>query len=638
MKKTVTVLLCVVLLVGFNVAAQRTENLVQNGTFDTNMDSWSILNSQNMTVNATEGYCNFSTIKTDYWIEGNYSVFVNGTWYNITIGQGGNSVDWATLDGRIELQNTTTNLIKNYMFNSTAGNWTYSESGGTAHIRGNYSTSYNVSAPTSYGIESKKNTTAGSAQAWINQSAAISTNSSIRAEIYYNHWHDPQGGSVRSSFEIDHGTTEVIYNASSSATTGWLQVNKTILAQTGSINTKLWTAHSLNEGNTSWFAKANYWDECYINATNWVTNGTYYSAIINRTYYADWLEGGVDYKKDNYTFTFHTRTGPTPTPDGSWSSWQQMSGARVATNGEPYDEVDGYIQSPNNQYMQYKLELTTNNSWVTPQIYAIILTSVPLNVTTEWGTINQTFTKSYSNTTLLKYDWKIDNLNNTEIGWINISINGSVVGQHNFTYYTTNWATEEYNLSATHSAAGNYTLNISVYTRFNSTNGSATFLFDNVEFLIEKQTPTITAFTATNTTQQITFNGTFEDLTRYENDTFKGLNGIDSVEIEVDGHIITVTNITHLGDGEFEFNYVWLSPDIRLTNNTVNATLTVTDTETLQDTETISVEYPSLGSYLALILFMGLLPVVIIAMVIRSIAKDEKTPRSPGRLWTGAKK
>jgi len=93
-----------------------------------------------------------------------------------------------------------------------------------------------------------------------------------------------------------------------------------------------------------------------------------------------------------------------------------------------------------------------------------------------------------------------------------------------------------------------------------------------------------------------------------------------------------------LGDGEFEFNYVWLSPDIRLTNNTVNATLTVTDTETLQDTETISVEYPSLGSYLALILFMGLLPVVIIAMVIRSIAKDEKTPRSPGRLWTGAKK
>ncbi len=49
--------------------------------------------------------------------------------------------------------------------------------------------------------------------------------------------------------------------------------------------------------------------------------------------------------------TIATRTGPTPTPDGSWSAWSSE-----------YTNVGGStITSPANQYMQYRVTFTTSN-------------------------------------------------------------------------------------------------------------------------------------------------------------------------------------------------------------------------------------------------------------------------------------
>ena len=51
---------------------------------------------------------------------------------------------------------------------------------------------------------------------------------------------------------------------------------------------------------------------------------------------------------------FSTRTGPTPTPDATWSNYQQV--------------VGGAIQSPSARYIQYAANLTTPDDSVTPSL------------------------------------------------------------------------------------------------------------------------------------------------------------------------------------------------------------------------------------------------------------------------------
>ena len=58
------------------------ENLILNGDFSNGMDNWSQSRSQNMTINATEGFCNLSTIHTDYFDDYTQSHFDAGTFYN----------------------------------------------------------------------------------------------------------------------------------------------------------------------------------------------------------------------------------------------------------------------------------------------------------------------------------------------------------------------------------------------------------------------------------------------------------------------------------------------------------------------------------------------------------------------------
>lgn len=57
------------------------------------------------------------------------------------------------------------------------------------------------------------------------------------------------------------------------------------------------------------------------------------------------------------------RTGNTPTPDTSWSSWQEV----FALNG------DARIPSPSGRYLQYRLELTSGDDVSTPKVDKVTL-------------------------------------------------------------------------------------------------------------------------------------------------------------------------------------------------------------------------------------------------------------------------
>ena len=53
--------------------------------------------------------------------------------------------------------------------------------------------------------------------------------------------------------------------------------------------------------------------------------------------------------------TLETRSGGTPTPDGSWSGWEAVG-------------ADDAIASPNARYLEYRSTLSSTNNSVTPTL------------------------------------------------------------------------------------------------------------------------------------------------------------------------------------------------------------------------------------------------------------------------------
>lgn len=69
----------------------------------------------------------------------------------------------------------------------------------------------------------------------------------------------------------------------------------------------------------------------------------------------------VQTKPAGTTITYYTRSGPIETPDGTWSAWEAIN-------------TENLVISPNGRYLQFKVELATSNTAVTPEIDEISLT------------------------------------------------------------------------------------------------------------------------------------------------------------------------------------------------------------------------------------------------------------------------
>ena len=124
------------------------------------------------------------------------------------------------------------------------------------------------------------------------------------------------------------------------------------------------------------------------------------------------------------------------------------------------------------------------------------------------------------------------------------------------------------------------TIYVDTYTTKSSgVDSSCIVNIDNVKVLITPQAPNIISFFVKEITPiDYEFYGTFIDLTLGEDYDFDS-EGIESIYIVV-GHTfnLTVENITYLGDGIFEFQYMWFHASPSVNSTTIlDSYVTITD-------------------------------------------------------------
>ncbi len=116
------------------------------------------------------------------------------------------------------------------------------------------------------------------------------------------------------------------------------------------------------------FYKSNYSEDTpfyidWIRVTPYTaTQGTYESSVVDGgAAGVDWTDlSWLGSAPDATSVDFTTRTGETPTPDGSWSSWTGLA-------------ADGLVASPAGRYAQYRANLATTDVLVSPVIDEIQL-------------------------------------------------------------------------------------------------------------------------------------------------------------------------------------------------------------------------------------------------------------------------
>jgi len=99
-----------------------------------------------------------------------------------------------------------------------------------------------------------------------------------------------------------------------------------------------------------------------IRLLSYVSSGTLLSQVINAGAAATW--GTISWNAvlpTGVSMIVQTSSGNTPTPDGSWSAWSDV------TNG-------AIISSPSAQYLQYRITFSTTDPNLTPLLSDIMLT------------------------------------------------------------------------------------------------------------------------------------------------------------------------------------------------------------------------------------------------------------------------
>lgn len=494
-----------------------------------------------------------------------------------------------------------------------------------------------------------------SVSAYYSRNYTLTKNASLETSIEYKHYLDAQNGFVQSMAIIyddrvyENLRSDTLYSLFTTSTmTEWADQEWDLDLEMGELELRLYTSQSTQEGNNNFPAKSASWRNLWVNKTTYSTDGYIESNIKTNDYYGHWLQ--MELKLDRYfwyldsyphmgSFIIQTRTGNTSTPDGTWSDWENTVNTEIIR--VPIDvliTVTSDIVSPPGNYSQYRIYTENAQTDDSFRIMDIGISSVQIytDKTSEWATIKQTFNKPYTSYSYLRYKYNIDYLNNTDVGNITIMIDDYVVHTIDFTYYTSpGWITDVFDLPIAFNVTSDFTLNITLQARFNSTDGTATVLFDDVGILIDKQAPTITSLNIQNGTKVI-IDGTFTDLTRGSDYDYLGLEGIKSVFIEVDNTTLEVTNITYIGNGNFTFNYIWEDTPSELTHDTfININMVVIDTTNLQDSILSEVTARSILMYY-IMFFASLMLIMFVLILVRHMARDTEGDIFP-EVLTGKK-
>jgi len=308
----------------------------------------------------------------------------------------------------------------------------------------------------------------------------IVTNGTFDADL--NGW--SIGTSQNMTINVTNGccnfsTTKTAYTLDYNYTTMHLGTFYNVTLYNGTESDKVtsfqWDYFKLNNGcsNGSYTSKVFYYGESY-------EEGNFYTPHVNYTpYYADWLIVVTLSHRSVSPPTgmvVYTRSGITAEIDNTWSDWQIAS----YVNSFPFGFVTGEIRSissPNSLYIQYKIELSSTSI----SVYAINVGNVPASESYDWAEISQKVPKPEASTNFITYDYKAEVLNNTKEVYLFTKLNGDVIDIQYITNVT-NWTTVVMNVSSEARRAGTYNLTLYLFDGFNSANGTAIILMDNVTF------------------------------------------------------------------------------------------------------------------------------------------------------------
>src|SRR5436190_2078868 len=98
----------------------------------------------------------------------------------------------------------------------------------------------------------------------------------------------------------------------------------------------------------------------WLRMSPYALSGTFTSRVFDAGETVDWATLQSTVQSPNGTAVeFETRSGNAPVPDGTWSSWQPVSG--------------GTINSPDSRYIQYRAALTTASDLISPSLEQVTL-------------------------------------------------------------------------------------------------------------------------------------------------------------------------------------------------------------------------------------------------------------------------
>ena len=468
--------LCIVsfLIFGFNVFAF--DNIVENGTFDNDLEQWDVINSPQFSIDVIDEQARISGDGTSMWWDIN-SDFDDGTYYNLErVELQDIQIEGETISSFLTLSNTKIPLIINPTFNNNSS-WNYSEYGKLNRINAsinNETLSFDVNS-TNLLLKPLIQIDTGVV---INQTVIIPSDGFLDSKISYKHeFFNNTSGNITSNMTLkSNNFNYTIFNEITNVTTNWTS-EKYISPYVTSgtiIDVTLNTTHELvvNIGNNQ-TSKTTKWDDCYINITSYYSNGSYISDEIDASENCSWnqLETYTNFNPISPTdkHIVYFRSGDSSTYDGTWSSWSNI--------GEPEKTIlingiykNNYNVTGFGQYSQYKIEwIDTVLNTLPKQCYGVLVGGIIVSDNVGTASMIQTISKPYTIYTSVEYDQQII-LSDVIDCNITVKFGNNILTSYNISESNGSVESFSYNISGLVDTMGDYDLNFTVETTFASPN------------------------------------------------------------------------------------------------------------------------------------------------------------------------
>lgn len=468
MNKTISIFIVCSFVFGFNVVAM--DNLIENGTFDDDLEGWDLVSSPQFSIEVVNKQAQINGNGVSLWWDIN-SNLNNGMSYNLnSIETPEMIIDGQTINSYLTLESEVEELIINPNFDDDS-EWYYREFGNIDYINGivnNTTNTFNVNS-TNMLVEHDDLYAKGV----INQTTITLTKDGfLNAKVSYKHDFINTSGAINSNMKVKiNSISHTIYEQDTFNNVSWTNgnISELYVLSGDTIKTTLGTNHTLVEGDYNHSAKITTWDNCYVNITSYETNGTYIGDVLNVSQNCSWGQL-ITYTNFNpisldEQHMIYFRNGDTESPDGTWSSWVNI--------GDPDDtslengiykniySVFGY-----NQYSQYKIEWEDNlESTVPSELYGIAISGVTTENNVGSSSLTQIVSKPYTNYTILEYDQQVL-IEDILGGNITVSFGDYIVGSYNISDYNESINSFSFMLPESIKPMGDYELNFTVETIF----------------------------------------------------------------------------------------------------------------------------------------------------------------------------